>query len=157
MLEVLKNNTILKTITPFFEQNNGNAYIVGGFLRDCLLKRPSCDVDIVTDKNKAYDTAKRLADYINGYLVELDNTNNIYRVVFADKVNYVDIADCTGKNIEEDLKRRDFTINALAYDIKNNTLIDVVNAQDDLKKRIITLITCVNYSNNRLIVQAIEK
>ena len=49
MLEVLNNNTILKTITPFFEQNNGNAYIVGGFLRDCLLKRPSCDVDIVAD------------------------------------------------------------------------------------------------------------
>lgn len=148
MLEVLKNNTILKTITPFFEQNNGNAYIVGGFLRDCLLKRPSCDVDIVADKNKAYDTAKRLADYINGYLVELDNTNNIYRVVFADKVNYVDIADCTGKNIEEDLKRRDFTINALAYDIKNNTFIDVVNAQDDLKKRIIREISEFNITDD---------
>ncbi len=148
MIDNIQNNFILKTITPFFKEQAENCYIVGGFLRDCLLNRESCDVDIVVPQNTAESTAKRLADFINGYFVELDNVNNIYRVVFEDKINYVDIADCTGSCIEEDLKRRDFTINAIAYDLKKQKLIDINSGLEDLKKGIIREISELNITDD---------
>ncbi len=148
MIDNIQNNFILKTITPFFKEQAESCYIVGGFLRDCLLNRESCDVDIVVPQNTAESTAKRLADFINGYFVELDNVNNIYRVVFEDKINYVDIADCTGRCIEEDLKRRDFTINAIAYDLKKQKLIDINSGLEDLKKGIIREISEFNITDD---------
>lgn len=148
MIDNIQNNFILKTITPFFKEQAESCYIVGGFLRDCLLNRESCDVDIVVPQNTAESTAKRLADFINGYFVELDNVNNIYRVVFEDKINYVDIADCTGSCIEEDLKRRDFTINAIAYDLKKEKLIDINSGLEDLKKGIIREISELNITDD---------
>lgn len=148
MIDNIQNNFILKTITPFFKEQAESCYIVGGFLRDCLLNRESCDVDIVVPQNTAESTAKRLADFINGYFVELDNVNNIYRVVFEDKINYVDIADCTGSCIEEDLKRRDFTINAIAYDLKKQKLIDINSGLEDLKKGIIREISELNITDD---------
>ena len=148
MIDNIQNNFILKTITPFFKEQAESCYIVGGFLRDCLLNREICDVDIVVPQNTAESTAKRLADFINGYFVELDNVNNIYRVVFEDKINYVDIADCTGSCIEEDLKRRDFTINAIAYDLKKQKLIDINSGLEDLKKGIIREISELNITDD---------
>lgn len=135
--EELKNNPVIKVIKPFFEKKDGHVYVVGGFLRDCLLSKKSCDIDLVTDKGCAKKLALELADEIEGYFIELDDINKIYRVVFKDKENYVDIADCTGRCIEDDLKRRDFTINALAYDLKTDRLIDVTGGVCDLKNGII--------------------
>lgn len=148
MIEKIEDNFILKTITPFFEKQKADSYIVGGFLRDCLLNRESCDVDIVVTKNKARLTAKQLADTIDGYFVELDEVNNIYRVIFADKVHYVDIADCFADSIEEDLKRRDFTINALAFDLKRKTLADVSGGLNDIKNKILREISEFNMTDD---------
>ena len=144
MIDDIRENFILKIITPFFKNKNINAYIVGGFLRDCLLKRQSCDVDIVVDKNCANSIAKQLADSIGGYFVELDNINNIYRVMLPDKIHYVDIADCVGDNIEEDLKRRDFTINALAFELKQNKIIDITGGLQDIEAKVIREISEFN-------------
>lgn len=135
--KALNKNYIISVIMPFFKEKDIQAYIVGGFIRDCFLNRKSSDIDIVTDKGKAENAAKMLSDAINGYFVELDEINKIYRVVFADKTNYVDIADCTGMDIKEDLLRRDFTINALAYDINRACLVDVVGGVDDIKAGVI--------------------
>ena len=138
------NNPVISLIKPFFIDKHAQAYIVGGFLRDCLLNKTSCDIDIVIENGSAKKLSQELADTINGYFIELDDVNKIYRVVFSDKVTYVDIADCTGNCIEDDLKRRDFTVNALAYDIKNDCLIDVTGGYDDLKAGLIKEISKEN-------------
>src|SRR4030042_7168728 len=44
------------------------------------------------------------------------------------------------KSLDEDLKRRDFTINALAYDIINNKIIDIFNGREDIKNKVIKAI-----------------
>ena len=144
----INDNFIVKTITPFIQRENEHAYIVGGFVRDCLLEKDGCDVDIVVKQGVAEAFSKSLADFLNGYFVELDNINKIYRVVFPDKQNYVDIAEMCGSCIEEDLKRRDFTINALAYDIKNKAIIDVTNGITDLKQKTIREISSQNIKDD---------
>jgi tRNA nucleotidyltransferase (CCA-adding enzyme) len=45
--------------------------------------------------------------------------------------------DCVGVSLEEDLARRDFTINAMAYDVENDVIIDPFGGQEDLKSRVI--------------------
>ncbi len=142
----INNNETIRIIRPFFTKKNEPAYIVGGFLRDCLTdtNKKYSDIDIVTEKGHAKNLSIELSDSINGYFIELDDINKIYRVVFPDKINYVDIADCTGSCIEDDLKRRDFTMNALAYDIKNDTLIDVAGSVEDIKKHLIREISPQN-------------
>lgn len=132
MIEKIETNAIVKILKTFFKNRNERAYVVGGFIRDCILNKPSADIDIVVNTGKAKEISIAFANEINGYFVELDSINNIYRVVFNDKKNYVDIADCVGKSIEDDLKRRDFTINALAYDINNSTIIDICGGQQDI-------------------------
>ncbi len=144
----INNNFIIKTISPFIKEKNEHAYIVGGFVRDCLLDKESCDVDIAVKQGLSKIFAQKLADYLNGFFVELDDINKIYRVVFPDKQNYVDIADIFGSNIEEDLKRRDFTINSLAYDLKNAKLIDVTDGIRDLEQKIVREISAENITDD---------
>ena len=124
-------------LKPLFDGEK--VYLVGGFIRDCLYnpEKSSCDLDFVCQKNKSKVIAQEIADKIEGYFVPLDEKNNIYRVVFSDKKTYVDFADCIGDSIQDDLLRRDFTINALAYDVNNACLLDVTGGVEDLKKHII--------------------
>lgn len=144
MISKIEQNSIVKTLRQFFQNKNEHAYIVGGYLRNCMLNIHSCDIDIVTPKGTAKALTQQFADTINGYFIELDNINNIYRVVFENKIDYIDIADCTGDSIEEDLKRRDFTINALAYDLTNSSITDVCHGQEDIKQGIIREISKEN-------------
>lgn len=137
MLENIVNNSIILLLKEFFLNRNEHAYVVGGFIRDCLLGVESSDIDIVVSSGKAKCLAKDFADSINGYFVELDNVNNIYRVVLHDKTSYVDFADCVGRTIEEDLRRRDFTINAIAYSLLQDKIIDVCHGLDDINNAVI--------------------
>ena len=133
--DLINNNKILNTLKPFFSDEP--VYLVGGFIRDCLLNKESCDLDFVTQFGHAQILAKKIADEIGGYFVPLDEKNHIYRVVFSDKETYVDFADCIGDNIQEDLSRRDFTMNAIAYDIKEDKIIDIANGIADINSSMI--------------------
>lgn len=148
LIEKIKNNRIIMLLEPFFRDRC--AYLVGGYLRDIFLKKESCDIDIVVPQNQARVLALEIAEKLDAHFVALDEINNIYRVVMSDKVTYVDIADCVGEDILSDLKRRDFTINALAYDLKKDELIDLSGGIDDLKNGIIREISEKNLTDDPL-------
>lgn len=115
-------------------------FLVGGFLRDTILNRQSFDRDYVIQDACASDLAKAIAERLSGHFVLLDEQRDIARVVMPDKMNYLDFAKCSGQNIFEDINNRDFSINALAYDLKKMTLIDTQNSCRDLaEKKIRTL------------------
>ena len=82
--------------------------------------------------------------------IELDNINKIYRVVLKDKENFLDISEIQGKSIDEDLKRRDFTINAIAYDLKNLNFIDITNGIQDIKNKKLRFIKEENFVDDPL-------
>ena len=125
-----------------------DGYLVGGSIRDFFLGKETADRDI-TIKN-AEKFAKELAEKFDAAFVTLDDENKIYRVVLRDKKNYLDISELQGESIEEDLKRRDFTINAIAYDLKNDKLIDVTGGIDDLKNGVLRPIREENFKDDPL-------
>ena len=87
--EKIKNHPVIRTISPYIDDET---YIVGGFLRDFLLNKDSSDIDLAVKSGTAEKMAKFIADSISGYFVKLDDVNHIYRVVFENKKDYIDIA-----------------------------------------------------------------
>lgn len=106
-------------------------WLVGGCVRDALLGRPSADWDILVASD-APGVARRLADAVGGSFVPLDEERSIARVVTREKVT-VDVCEFVGGSLADDLKHRDFTINAIAFD--GQRLVDLLDGQRDLEDR----------------------
>lgn len=144
------------------EENGFSAYVVGGCVRDYLLGRPINDFDVATSALpeemleifKDYRTVNNgikhgtVAVVSEGRLVEVttfrsDGTYTDSRR--PDSVSFV-------RNIEEDLARRDFTINAMAYR-ESDGIIDLYGGQEDLKNK---LIRCVGDPHKRFSEDALR-
>jgi tRNA nucleotidyltransferase/poly(A) polymerase len=115
------------------------AYIVGGSVRDRLLGRTPFDFDVAVFGD-AKKFAEHLATVTNGHWVEMGKQGQaVYRVV-VDKM-ILDVSPVNGATIEEDLNRRDFTINAMAYDIASKAYIDCAGGIQDLKNHKIRMVS----------------
>ncbi len=137
----IKDDFILKDI------NEG--YLVGGSIRDFFTKKCEfCDRDISI--KGAENFARKLANKFDATFIELDNENKIYRIVLKDKINFLDISEMQGNSIEDDLKRRDFTINAIAYDLSNEKFIDVTGGLNDFKNKVLRHIDDKNFEEDPL-------
>lgn len=148
MLDKIENNEIVQLIKPFFK--NVNAYIVGGFVRDLFLDKTSPDIDLILCDVDVESFSKKLAEKLNAHFIELDSINNIYRVVLEDKIHYLDITAPIEKDFEKDIKRRDLTINAIAYDLNNEKIVDLVDGIQDIKNKVIKGISEQNFVDDPL-------
>ncbi len=134
-------NVIEKLETAGFE-----AYAVGGCVRDCLLGKIPHDWDLTTSalpneiENvfKEYKTVDVGSKY--GTIIVIVNDHPIEITTFRTESGYFDNRHPSSvsfsKSLEDDLKRRDFTINALAYS-PSKGIIDMFNGVSDLNSRII--------------------
>ena len=124
-------------IIPSDEPNR--AYIVGGSVRDLILERTPLDYDIAV-LGDPESFASRMAAGISGHFVKLGKPGlTIFRIVSDDLI--FDISAVTGSSIEDDLRRRDFTINALAYDINGGKIIDCVGGRQDLAQKTVRIVS----------------
>ena len=122
--------------------NGYEAYVVGGCVRDSLLNRPIHDQDITT--NATTEEVDKLFDKTIPTGIKHGTITVMINDVGYEITTYRIDRKCDGRHSEveftnslkEDLSRRDFTINAIAYN-DNVGLIDYFNGKDDLKlKRI---------------------
>ena len=126
-------DSLIEKIKPYIK--NYDSYLVGGYLRDLLSGEISPDRDIAIKCDNLAELTKKIADELNGSFVELDKSNEIYRVVFGD--DYIDFAKLLNNNLDDDIKRRDFTMNAIMYDINNEKFIDITDGKKDFEEKII--------------------
>ena len=140
------------------EDNGYKAYIVGGFVRDYLLGIESHDIDITTNATPK-DIKKIFSNvYIKTNKLEDSNYGSVrvvYKNVFFEvttfriELGYLDNRHPTSifyiNDLETDLNRRDFTINAICMD-KDENIIDPLNGIKDLKKKTIKTIINSNKS-----------
>lgn len=119
-----------------------NLYYVGGIVRDEILGIPSFDVDFCYEGN-AIEFAENLniikinPDFgtvrVQSEEGEIDIAST--RTETYPKAGHMPVVKEIGCSLKEDLKRRDFTINALAKNTLNNKIIDYFNGLDDIKNK----------------------
>lgn len=135
-------DTALKIIKKL-NNNNFEAYIVGGYVRDYLLNNNPNDIDITTsalpsDIQKLFDKVIPTGIDFEGVTVVLD-CYTFELTTFRKDLDYYDHRHpnvAYASSLEEDLARRDFTINAMCLDYNLN-VIDLYNGKKDLNDKII--------------------
>lgn len=113
-------------------------YLVGGAVRDALLGKPSHDLDFVSQTN-ALQIARQAADHLGGAYYCMDEAFQVGRVVLdapGGTRTILDFAAMQGGSIEEDLRQRDFSVNAMAVDLQDlDRVIDPTAGAADLVNR----------------------
>ncbi len=140
---------LLTKLSNLLAKQGIQSYVVGGFVRDVLLGRDTADIDIAVAAD-ALEIAPKLATALGGKYVPLDRINRVARVILVNKGEpstksqwKLDFSTVKG-TIEQDLARRDFTIDAIAVNLsqlgKDYTdvpLIDPFNGWNDLHQGVI--------------------
>lgn len=148
-----KNLKLFKIISEAAERNNQSVYIVGGYVRDLLMNRKaSTDIDFVTEQS-GIELAQNVAQDIDPKLkVSVFKTYGTAMIKYkelelefvgARKESYTENSrkpEVEGGSLEDDQKRRDFTINAMAISLNKENfgeLVDPFNGVEDLEKGIL--------------------
>lgn len=126
-----------------------DACLVGGAVRDALLDRRSVhlDLDFIVP-NRAIEIARAVSVCHAAGFVVLDAAREIARVVFPSAT--VDFALREGCSLEADLQRRDFTVNAIAYDPRTARFIDPLDGRADLERKHLRMISAENLQDDPL-------
>ncbi|HRK91258.1 MAG TPA: HD domain-containing protein [Anaerolineales bacterium] len=114
-------------------------HLVGGAVRDLLTSRFSPDLDFAVPSN-GISIARNIANALKADFMILDGERDTGRVIVIHEDGsrtYMDFATYRGENLEEDLRNRDFTINAIAYNLQNETLIDPTSGGADIRAKVI--------------------
>ncbi len=144
-LEKLKDsmiyNRLMRRLHGLTKPLGIEVYMVGGCVRDFGGHKGPLDIDLAVKGVSALKLAEKYAQAARGAFVPLDEKQDIARVVFKKEDTIVDLAVLRGSSIEEDLRLRDFTINAMAVDFlalmdgKPTGIIDPTGGLKDLRHR----------------------
>lgn len=142
--EQIKIPEFLKSIYEIFSKHHFECYLVGGAVRDMLMGLPVHDYDVATNA-RARDVMKIFPRTIptgiaHGTVTILFHGEKIEVTTFRSENDYTDGRHpktvCYNATLSDDLNRRDFTMNALAYDIGEKKLIDLFDGKSDIEKKI---------------------
>ena len=136
---------LLKEFGEVFEKAGYNAYLVGGAVRDMIMKTEAHDWDVAT--NATPQDVIKLFKFVVPTGIEHGTVTVHYKGVeievttFRTESGYSDGRHPDSVNyaatIEEDLARRDFTMNAIAANLKNGRIVDPYGGKRDIKKKCI--------------------
>ncbi len=148
--QILKTNPVFELIGAL--AGDLETYVVGGYVRDLIMKKPSKDIDIVCVGN-GIEVAKKVAQQLPGKpsvnifknfgTAQIKTGELEIEFVGARKESYNPDSrkpDVESGSLQDDQLRRDFTINAMAICLNKDRfgeLIDPFNGQNDIKRKII--------------------
>ena len=120
-------------------------YLIGGAVRDALLGRTSHDLDFGLPRAERPDAdpmriARHLANEIGASYYPLDSERGAARLVIIHEDgsrDTLDFATFRGDSLEEDLRGRDFTLNAIALDVRTQQLYDPLGGANDLHQQVL--------------------
>jgi hypothetical protein len=120
------------------------SYVVGGAIRDLLLGHEPLDADVACDD--PFEAARTISDRV----IRLGGDEHLraYRVVLPE--HEYDFAETLDHDIDVDLSRRDFTMNAMAVDLATGVLLDPHGGQRDIASRVVRMVRPSNFDDDPL-------
>tara|TARA_B100000214_G_scaffold375429_1_gene361737 strand:- start:1353 stop:2765 length:1413 start_codon:yes stop_codon:yes gene_type:complete len=146
----INKNKSLQEIKKIIQKLNVQSYLVGGYVRDLILNRKSKDIDIMT-LGQPYDLLEKIAkskNFSDFNIFKKYGTGSIkssefnFEFVGARKESYSRKSrnpEVSPGLFNDDMKRRDFTINSLAISLNDDSgeVIDLFNGVSDIEKKIV--------------------
>ena len=125
------------------------SFLVGGYIRDIILGRLTAevDVDIVVPSN-SLGIGKKISDHFKCKFIVLDQEREVVRIII-NQIS-IDIAKQISPSIEGDLKKRDFSINSIAFLFDQKLLIDPLDGIGDIKFSLIKTYSEINILDDPL-------
>jgi len=161
-LKKLKNDAVLKVLNGVARQLRVKVYLVGGTVRDLFIKRNTAERiewDFAVNKG-AFKLGKILATHLNASYIILDKKNKTARLIYIKNKHYyqLDFTDFRARTLKEDLRRRDFSINTLCFDVQHlldtkksdDILVDYFKAVQDIKARRVRITRRQNFKDDPL-------
>jgi poly(A) polymerase len=125
------------------------AWLVGGAVRDRLLHRPTADFDVVVGGDVAA-SARGVARGARGHAFELSEAFRAWRVVARDRSWQLDLMALDGATIEQDLGRRDLTVNAIAESLGGGAHVDPFGGVADLRAGVLRAVSGTAFADDPL-------
>lgn len=150
---------ILNLISGTVANTDGSVYLVGGAVRQWIENHSlPDDIDITVFDCDAEAVSKTLADTLDGHFLVLDPEFKAYRVVLKDKVTTIDVTQGLNNDLNDDLARRDLTINAMGIQLTGqiepnwqpDTIVDPFNGIFDLTEKCIKMVSKDNLLDDPL-------
>ena len=154
---------MFREIFNFLKNYQDEVCLVGGFLRDTLLKNnyklpigfpyksenQGYDIDLIV-KGNVRDFLEDFRRFFGKKYIPLKENTDEYRIIIS-RDNWIDVSGMKGTNIEKDLSMRDYTINSMAVCFDNlRNLIDPYKGLEDLKKKLIRTLSKNNLEDDPL-------
>jgi len=140
----IATHPLVQTVQRIARQRNLPILLVGGAVRDALLGAPPADFDFAVQGNPV-PLARAVANALDADFWLMDAARGTARVFVQGSAIpspvVLDFAQCRGSNWDEDLRDRDFTVNAIGLDLTQGELIDPTAGQADLAQRVIRAVS----------------
>ena len=138
----------IEQLADIFTKNGKKLYVVGGWIRDKLMGLDPLDIDLSTDslpdETISFLRGKYRIDFVGkafGVIIVHLGDMKIEIASFRKDISIGRHPEIKlGVSIEDDVKRRDLTISAIFYDIKEGKIVDLVGGVNDIKNRIIRMV-----------------
>jgi len=141
---------ILSTLSSLAKVKNIPIFLVGGYIRDLFLGVHRKDYDFALPKEaSSFIPIIEEVLHLHFFKIGKEEMNTItYRMV--KKEMSIDLTLFQGKTIEEDLQKRDFTINATSFSLRDETFHCVEGALEDIRNRIIRTVSTLSIDQDPL-------
>jgi poly(A) polymerase len=138
--ERIHEDRILMALTSIVKRERVEVYLVGGAIRDLALDRGRQDYDFVLH-GRDIPFVHKLSHKLRGHLFSMgrDEKGRVYRVLAGNDI--LDFNAMDGPTIGEDLERRDFTINAIAYCLHEGRFQLYPGSDEDLHNKLIRMVS----------------
>jgi len=135
------SDPILFKLSNLARQRNVSIFLVGGYIRDLILRMVRKDYDFALSKeDSSFISVMEEALCFRFFKLGKEETGTVTYRVIKDDLSF-DLTFFQGRNIEEDLKRRDFGINAIAFSLLDQTFQWAEGALEDIEKQVIRTVS----------------
>ncbi|MBO4465268.1 MAG: HD domain-containing protein [Bacteroidales bacterium] len=134
---------IFRLVSDVAEERGVRAFVIGGYVRDCFLGRPSCDIDIVVE-GSGIEFARAVGEKTHSYVSYFKNFGTAMLHYEGDEIEFVGARKESYRResrkpivengtLQDDQERRDFTINAMAFSLQKDSFGELVDPFGGIK------------------------